>query len=245
MKILSPVLHFPSVHPFFLPVHPKLNCTVSTLCYECDLNSIHSSLPLSPTVAPSLNISPLNSHLCTTVFNSLPTYIIKKRAFFLLYLSFVSVPIYFAYAWWSRKENPSFSLHLHARMHAHTHTQISSLSLALQIKILSPISMYVMDFLCLLFKQIKFHCKLECWYKVCWIVYRTQRTWGIYYWRLRKLITLLTVGWHIWNSWNFSNSTVNIVEMKDMQTCQLGENHVACNTGGRNATCIHNVSQEI
>jgi hypothetical protein len=29
-----------------------------------------------------------------------------------------------------------------------------------------------------------------------------------------------------------------------MQTCQLGENHVTCNTGGRNATCIHNVCQE-
>ena len=150
MKILSPVLHSPSVHPFLRPVHPKQKCAVSTLCSECDLNSIYSSLPLSPSVSPSLNISHLNSHLCTFIFYSLPTQIIKKRSFVLLFLSFLSAPIYFAYTWWSRKENPSFSArapahthtHTHTRIHTHTHTHTKMLSssVVLQMNYLSPIS---------------------------------------------------------------------------------------------------------
>jgi len=42
--------------------------------FRCDLNSIYSSLPLSATVAPSLNIS----RLCTFIFYSIPTESIKK-----------------------------------------------------------------------------------------------------------------------------------------------------------------------
>ena len=145
MKILSPVLHSPSVHPFLLPVHPKQNCTVSTLCSECDLNSIYSSLPLSPTVAPSLNISHLNSHLCTFIFYSLPSQIIKKRAFVLLFLFpfgsnllCICPVIQKGKSFFQRAHSLTLSLS-HTLTHTHTHTH-TKMSLVLQMKILSPIS---------------------------------------------------------------------------------------------------------